>query len=261
MRHLKLLILTASALALLPNTAFAWGKTGHRVTGEIAQEHLSRSAKKEIKRILDIENLTDASTWADFMRSSRDEFWKKEAGPYHYVTIPNGKTYDEVGAPENGDAITALKKFKAVLQDEKASLEDKQLALRFTVHIIGDLHQPLHAGNGTDKGGNDFKMTFFWEQTNLHRVWDTGLIKQEELSFTEMSDLLSRNITKQDIKDWPEIDPVVWVTESAAIRDTIYPKGEAEETWGYAFDHRDTVRQRLSQGGVRIAAYLNDVFE
>lgn len=263
MHHLKLILLTASTLALLPNSAHAWGKTGHRVTGEIAQQHLSRSAKKEIKRILGVEGLAKASAWADFMRASQDEFWTKEAGPYHYVTVPEDKTYDEVGAPPEGDAITALAKFKAILRDDEASIEDRKLALRFIVHIIGDLHQPLHAGNGTDRGGNDFKMTFFWEETNLHRVWDTGIIKQEELSYTEMSDWLSLNISKQDVKDWSVTDPVVWVTESAAIRDTIYPDadGERVESWGYVFDNRDIVRERLSQAGIRISAYLNEVFE
>ena len=261
MHQLKLLILTVSALSLVPTTTFAWGKTGHRVTGAIAQEHLSRSAKNEISRILGVEDLAEASTWADFMRSSPDEFWTKEASPYHYVTIPKGMSYNDVGAPTEGDAITALRKFKAILQDEDASLEDKKLALRFTVHIIGDLHQPLHAGNGTDKGGNDFKMTFFWEQTNLHRVWDSGLIEQEELSYTEMSDWLSRKITKQNIRDWSDTNPVVWAEESAVIRESIYPQGDAEEAWGYVYNHRDTLRRRLSQGGVRISAYLNEVFK
>lgn len=261
MHQLKLLILIISALGLVPTTTFAWGKTGHRVTGAIAQEHLSRSAQNEISRILGVEDLAEASTWADFMRSSPDEFWTKEAGPYHYVTIPKGMSYDDVGAPTEGDAITALEKFKAILQDEEDSLEDKKLALRFTVHIIGDLHQPLHAGNGTDKGGNDFKMTFFWEQTNLHRVWDSGLIEQEELSYTEMSDWLSREITKQNIRDWSDTNPVVWAEESAEIRENIYPQGNAEEAWGYVYDHRDTLRRRLSQGGIRIAAYLNELFK
>lgn len=261
MHQLKLLILTVSALALVPTTTFAWGKTGHRVTGAIAQEHLSRSAQNEISRILGVEDLAEASTWPDFMRSSPDEFWTKEAGPYHYVTIPKGMSYNDVGAPTEGDAITALEKFKAILQDKNVSLEDKKLALRFTVHIIGDLHQPLHAGNGTDKGGNDFKMTFFWEQTNLHRVWDSGLIEQEELSYTEMSDWLSRKITKQNIRDWSDTNPVVWAEESAVIRESIYPQGDAEEAWGYVYNHRDTLRRRLSQGGVRISAYLNEVFK
>ncbi len=246
---------------VFPSQAFAWGKTGHRVTGGIAQTYLSEEVREEVSRILGVEDLAEASTWADFMRSSRNEFWTQEAGPYHYVTIPEGETYEAVGPPEEGDAITALNKFKTVLKDETASLEEKQLALRFTVHIIGDLHQPLHAGNGTDKGGNDFKMTFFWEQTNLHRVWDSQLIEQEELSYSEMSDWLSRTITEDDVKAWSATDPVVWAEESASIRDDIYPEGDAEEAWGYVYEHRETMRQRLSQAGVRTALYLNQLFE
>ena len=87
------------------------------------------------------------------MRSNPEHFWQEVAGPFHYVTIPEGKTYAEVGAPDEGDSVTALAQFRKVLLDPKASREQKQLALRFTVHIIGDLHQPLHAGNGTDRGG------------------------------------------------------------------------------------------------------------
>lgn len=255
-------LISAAVLALsFLDTTFTWGKTGHRVTGDIAQERLSRKAQKEIKRILGVENLAQASTWADLMRSSQDDFWTKEAGPYHYVTIPPGKTYAEVGAPPEGDAISALAKFKAVLRNKDASREDKQLALRFTVHIIGDLHQPLHAGNGTDRGGNDFKMKFFWETTNLHRVWDDGLIKQEDLSYSEMSQWFKKDMTRETIKAWSETYPIVWATESAALRDKIYPEANAEETWDYLYAHRDTVQMRLSQGGVRIAAYLNEVFK
>ena len=112
MRYLKCLIMAASTLALLPTDALAWGKTGHRVTGQIAQEHLSRKAEREIQKILGVEDLAESSTWPDFMRSSRDEFWTDEAGPYHYVTIPKGKTYEDVGAPEKDDAITALKSLR-----------------------------------------------------------------------------------------------------------------------------------------------------
>ncbi|CAM3746914.1 S1/P1 nuclease [Litorimonas haliclonae] len=261
MLHIKTLAASVVIGLVLPSQAVAWGKTGHRVTGEIAQAYLSEGAREEISHLLGVEDLAEASTWPDFMRSSRDQFWTKEAGPYHYVTIPKGETYESVGAPEKGDAIAALEKFKAVLQGEAASQEEKQLALRFTVHIIGDLHQPLHAGNGTDKGGNDFKMTFFWEQTNLHRVWDSQLIEQEELSYTEMSRWLSRKITQEDVRAWTVTDPIVWAEESASIRDEIYPEGDREEAWGYVYENRDIVRRRLSQGGVRIAAYLNEVFD
>ncbi|PHS42439.1 MAG: S1/P1 Nuclease [Robiginitomaculum sp.] len=249
-----------AALLLMPSQAWAWGKTGHRVIGTIAQQHLETDAQAAILGILGVEDLAEASTWPDFMRASQDEFWRREAGPYHYVTIPEGKTYAQAGAPERGDAITALKKFRAILKDPQSSREEKQLALRFIIHIIGDLHQPLHAGNGNDRGGNDFKLTFFGKLTNLHRIWDASLIGQEELSYSELANWLSRRITPALALSWAETDPAVWAEESAAIRETIYPKQDADVKWDYVFEHRGTMRTRLSQSGIRLAAYLNETF-
>jgi len=254
-------IIAAFALSTMVSVpAWAWGKTGHRVSGQIANSYLSDDARDAVKSILGVEDLAEASTWPDFMRSSSGDFWRKEASPYHYVTIPKNQTYTQVGAPKKGDAITALAKFRKVLRDDDASLEDKQLALRFTIHIIGDLHQPMHVGDGTDRGGNDVSMTFFGDLTNLHRVWDSGLIKQEELSYSEFSQWLERRITPEQVEMWSVIDPVIWVEESAAIRDTIYPTGDRDEAWGYVYDNRATMRTRLSQAGIRLSAYLNDVF-
>ncbi len=249
-----------AAFLLVPSQAWAWGKTGHRVIGTIAQQHLDTDAQAAVLRILGVEDLAEASTWPDFMRASRDEFWQHKAGPYHYVTIPAGKTYAQAGAPARGDAITALNKFTAIVKDQKSSREDKQLALRFIIHIVGDLHQPLHAGNGKDRGGNDFKLTFFGKLTNLHRIWDTGLIGQEELSYSELAHWLSRRITPTLARSWAETDPAVWAAESAAIRDTIYPDQNVDVKWDYVFRHRGTMRTRLSQSGIRLAAYLNQTF-
>lgn len=240
--------------------AQAWGKIGHRVTGVIAQSYLTTHARAQVAAIIGVEDLAEASTWPDFMRSSPDNYWQKTAAPYHYVTIASGKHYSEVGAPPQGDAISALAGMRQTLLDENASLEDKQLALRFIVHIIGDLHQPLHAGNGTDRGGNDYAVTFFGEVSNLHSVWDTLLVRHEELSYTELAHWLQRRLSPRQISDWSQTDPVIWVTESAALRDHIYPGGEREIRWQYVFAHRATMRTRLAQGGVRIAAYLNEIF-
>lgn len=238
----------------------AWGKTGHRVTGTIAARYLSDEAAAAVRDILGVEDLAEASTWPDFMRSDPDEFWRRTGNPYHYVTIPVGKTYEQVGAPPQGDAITALALFSATLRDEAAPLAERQKALRFMVHIIGDLHQPLHAGNGTDRGGNSFNVIFYDEPTNLHSVWDSGLVDEEQLSYSELSDWLLRKLTEQQVADWMEPDPMVWIAESAALRDTIYPPAGASLRWDYFFAHRDTVRRRLTQGGIRMAAYLNALF-
>lgn len=255
---MRVLLIICFAL-LATGNAYGWGKTGHRVTGAIAEQYLSPDARRSIAAILGVESLAESSTWADFMRASSDEFWQREASPYHYVTIPAGQSYSEVGAPEEGDSITALAKFAQTLKDPQATQQQKQLALRFSVHIIGDLHQPLHVGNGTDRGGNDFLVTFFGEVTNLHAVWDTKLVDDEELSYSEMAEWLSARITPALASEWSEPDPLIWIAESAQIRDDIYPE-QRDIRWDYIFEHRQTMRTRLSQAGVRMAAYLNDLF-
>lgn len=245
--------------AIISSNLFAFGKTGHRITGAIAEQYLEPDAKAAIEAIIGNESLAEASTYVDEMKSNPAIFWQKTASPYHYVTVPKGKTYAEVGAPEKGDAVVALEKYSKVLKNKNASKEDQALALKFIVHIIGDLHQPLHAGNGTDRGGNDAKLKFFWQPSNLHRVWDSGMINNQELSYTEWTRWLTRTITKKDLKDWHQVDPKVWIKESTKIRDGIYPE-EKEISFDYQYEHLPTLKQRLKQGGVRIAHYLNDIF-
>jgi len=256
----KLLIASALLAVSSIQQAHAWGQTGHRITGAIAEQYLTDEAKAAVKKLLPNESLAEASTYADENRSNPDEFWQKEAGAYHYVTVPKGKHYHEVGAPEKGDAVTALKKFSTMVKDNTATLKERQRALRFIVHIIGDLHQPLHAGNGTDKGGNDLKLEFFWEQSNLHRVWDSGLIDRRQLSYTEWTNWLSEKITPEQVAAWNTLDPLVYIAESSAIRDSIYPESE-RLSWDYLYQHLPTATLRLQEGGVRIAAYLNDLFK
>ena len=147
-----LLVLAAVAPAL------AWGQTGHRIVGEIAEHRISGRTAAEVALLIGPEGLAEASTFADEQRSNPAVFWQTEAGPYHYVTVPADMTYAKVGAPPEGDAVTALRRFSATVRDPNASREDRAAALKFIVHIVGDLHQPLHAGNGSDKGGNDVKV-------------------------------------------------------------------------------------------------------
>jgi len=249
-------------IAIAPSfPAFGWGQTGHRVTGAIAQQFLSPLAQAALMELLPNSSLAEASTYADEMRTQESEFWQKTATPWHFVTIPMGNHYSEVGAPSEGDAITALKKFTETLQRPSASIEDKRLALRFVVHIIGDLHQPLHAGNGTDRGGNGLKVRFFWQDSNLHRVWDSQMIDQRKLSYTEWTQWLTRSITPKDIRDWANTDPLVWVKESTQIRDKIYPENANKMAYKYLDTNLPIATTRLKMAGIRMAMYLNEVFD
>ncbi|MEE2527239.1 S1/P1 nuclease [Hyphobacterium sp. HN65] len=256
---MKKILTATAALVLAASPAFGWGKTGHRVTGAIAQQYLSDDARAAVEELLGVEDLAEASTWPDFMRSSSEEFWAA-AGPYHYVTIPEGTQYDLSMAPEVGDAYTALQQFSAIVTNEDLPLDERQRALRFIVHIIGDLHQPLHVGDGTDRGGNDVTVVFFDTVTNLHLTWDDEMIDYDRLSYSELANWLSRRITPELADEWMVADPLVWISESAQIRPSLYPD-DAELQYQYFFEHRDTMRTRMSQAGIRMAAYLNELFE
>jgi hypothetical protein len=269
-----LFLLAASALAALtPCPAFAWGKTGHRVVAAIADTQLSGLARAHIHEILGgAESLDEAATWPDEMRSAPDEFWQKTATPWHYVTL-NGIIYDH--APSEGDALEALNRFRATLQNPNARLADKQLALRFIVHIVGDLHQPLHVGKCCDKGGNDVKVSWFGKPTNLHAAWDSAIVEDEQLSFSELAAKLERHTSDQNIVDWSDINPRDWISESAEVREQIYAniprpkapkdkkaKGEAlpDLSYDYVYKFTPVMERRLQQAGVRLAAFLNDIY-
>ncbi|KMS56199.1 S1/P1 Nuclease [Novosphingobium barchaimii LL02] len=257
MRYALAAALLVSAAHSTP--AMAWGAIGHRITGAIAQDNLSGVARANVEILLGNEDLAEAATWPDDMRSDPSEFWQKTASPWHYVTVA-GDDYQASDEPKEGDADAALKRFTATLRDSKASADDKRLALRFIVHIIGDLHQPLHAGGGTDRGGNDVKVTWFGKPTNLHTVWDSSMIEQRQLSYSEYAHWLERATTPEEVVTWSVRDLQVWMHESIALRKTIYPANPAL-SYDYAYQHRGEIDQRLKMAGVRIAAYLNWVFE
>ena len=263
----------AAACLLAPSPALAWGKTGHRVVAAIADGQLSGLTRAHVREILGgAESLDEAANWPDEMRSASGVFWQKTATPWHYVTL-DGIVYDH--APPEGDALEALAHFRGVLQDPAASLADKQLALRFVVHLVGDLHQPLHVGKCCDKGGNEIKVAWFGKPTNLHAVWDSTIVDEEQLSFTELAAKLERHTTAQDMIDWWDINPRDWISESAQVREQIYAnippaakpkdkkgKGVAlpDLSYGYVYKFTPVMERRLQQAGVRLAAYLNDVY-
>ena len=248
-----------AASLVLSAPAVAWGPQGHRVAGTLTEPYLSPIAKQAVRSLLGDESLAQASTWADRMRDNPSPFWQDTAGPYHYVTVPSGKTYGEVGAPGKGDSVTALAEFRATLEDPNASRVHRQLALRFSLHIIQDLHQPMHVGNGLDRGGNSIKLTLNGKSTNLHRVWDSSILAVAGRSDGQWVGELSA-ISNEQLSTWEAADPLVWIGESAALRDQVYPEQRRIDS-EYLVYWLPSAERRLQQSAVRAAAWLNEVFE
>ena len=253
-----LLPLTALAAVCLPSPALAWGKIAHRASAAVADTHLSGLARAHVREILGVETLAEAANWPDEMRSNPDPFWQKTSSPWHYVTV-GGLEYDR--APPEGDALGALNFFARMLRDPATSLAHRQLALRFIVHLVGDLHQPLHNGRPGDRGGNEVKVKWFGRDTNLHAVWDSALVEETGYSFSEYSERLARHTSSADVIAWWNSNPRDWIAESVRVRETIYPAAnETDLGYDYIYRHTPMMELRLKQSGVRLAAYLNALF-
>lgn len=259
-----------AGLAVTASPAAAWGPLGHRVSAALAERNINGRTRAHVEAILGSESMPEAATVPDEQRSNPEPFWK-EVSPYHFVTLPPGQQADQLAHPPEGDAVTALARFTAVLRDPAASREDKATALRFVIHIVPDLHMPLHAGKPGDRGGNDFKVLWFDDAENLHWVWDEGIINHQLLSFSEYADRLAARTAPAEVLAWWDPRPATWIDESTALRDRIYPatggelglgtvEAPVKLSWSYEWQWRPSLEQRLQQGGVRLAAYLDWVF-
>ncbi len=249
----SLLIVTSLFVTL--ESAVAWGPTGHRVVGEVAQRYLDRSAEKGLEKLVGKEGLGMMANWPDFIKSDRSFDY---AQPWHYVTIPEGQTYEQSEKEPKGDIVEAIGRMINILKDKHESKENKIQALKFLVHFVGDIHQPLHVGKPGDRGGNDVKVKWFGKEVNLHHLWDEELIEFQKLSYTEYATALDI-VDKSTIKAWMKDDINVWIKESMDLRSTVYDVGNGALSYDYNFKTIAHVNRRLLQGGVRLAAILNKV--
>ncbi|BDD05987.1 endonuclease [Aureibacter tunicatorum] len=244
-------------LCVVSFTAYSWGTTGHRVVGEIAQNHLSKKAEKSIKKILGDETLAEISNWMDFVKSD-DSYDHTHC--WHYVNLPDGVTYENSEKNPCGDIIKAIDDHVELLKSPSSTKEEKVFALKVLTHLVGDLHQPLHAGRKDDLGGNKVKVKWMYKSSNLHRVWDSGLIDLQGYSYTEYSNILNR-IGKEDVVKLQNSTPLDWLNEGVALRDQIYDFEGEKLGYEYNYKNIGTVEERLLSGGVRLAGLLNSIFE
>lgn len=257
-RTLSRLRTALAALVLIPAlapAALAWGPTGHRALGRIAEHHLTPAAARAVAELLAPEQLAYVATWADEIRAEPE--WAK-ADSWHWVTIPDGQTYDSTQKNPGGDVLEAIARFEKALGDRRAPKPERAQALKWLTHLVGDLHQPLHVGRGDDHGGNDVLVLPFNEPTTLHAVWDSKLIQSSELSFSELADLVDHPLPEQ-VRDWQASGPQEWARESQQLRSACYELGDGKLSFRYVHDQWPTVQRRLLQAGVRLAGELNRI--
>ncbi len=243
-------------LTVFVQSGFGWGATGHRATGWIAEQHLNAKAKKKLKALLKGESLAMITTWMDEVRSDSTYDYMSD---WHWVTVETGQTYDQSKKNPNGDVIMTLERVIAELKSGKLSGQKEVEAIKILAHLVGDIHQPLHVGCCDDAGGNRVRVKWFRGDSNLHRVWDSDMIDDTKLSYTELAQSLGTP-DKVTVKKWQSASVREWATESMSYRPQVYAVGDGNLGYKYSYKNLPTAKERMLQAGVRLAGVLNAIY-
>ena len=263
----KICIITIIFLCSI--SAYAWGPMGHDVVAAIAEQNLTRKAKKNIEKLLDGHSIVYYASWMDNIQNSPS--WKggyDKTKTWHYANVDEWETYQTMKKNENGDVVSALHKLTWELTENYDNLTDSIRAdyIKMIVHIVGDLHWPMHAGRLSDRGGNGTKVKWFNEKTSLHSVWDSKMIESARRwgyhEWVEQLDRKDRKFKKAIVKGTYEDWFSKTVENAAEIYNYVERLGEKEPNLSYQFvyDFSPILEESLTHGGYRLAYVLNTIF-
>ena len=256
---LSICVLLFTAVVLI-----SWGVTGHRSIGKIAENHLTPQSKAAVRELLGSETLAEASTWPDEVRSQPEY---RHTGPWHYLNLPLGLSYADFQTRVQGmtqeNVYSALLQQEQVLGSSSSSRQEKIEALKYIVHFVGDLHQPMHVSREEDKGGNTIQVNYDGQGTNLHALWDSKLIDHQGLTFEQMAEKYDQ-VSAAQVKAWQSEPLIKWIWESYEISSKLYAEIDALNNRtiddSYYQAHIGIIRERIEKAGVRLAGVLNQIF-
>ncbi len=256
-RFLPFALLIAISIALI-----SWGVVGHKTVATIAENHLTTRSQTVVKYLLGDTTLADIASWAD--QVLREPEYKNTA-PQHYLNLPLGLSYNDfqkaVISKTESNVYQAVGSNVAVLKDPKSTKEERAIALKFLVHFVGDLHQPMHISRKEDKGGNTIQVQYEGKGTNLHSLWDSKLIGTEGKTFNQMAVDYDK-ATPAKIKQWQGDSLIKWLWESYQISSRLYAEIEINNKLNDAYYNKyiGIVHERIEMAGVRLAGLLNEIF-
>jgi hypothetical protein len=248
---------------LEPSRAWAWGAEGHEIAAAVALRELTPAARQQVNRLLGgTAMMVHDASWADEIRDARPD-----SGAWHYVDIPLwAGSYSLARDCGGGDCVVAqIEKDLRLLADQRLPDGVRAEALRFLIHFVADVHQPLHAEDNDDRGGNQVHVRIGRERASLHKVWDVDVVEPLGPDPDAIAAGIVRSITAAQRQDWQSGSAVRWANEAHAIaREHVYPP-----LWGardvrlprdYAFREAPLARILLAKAGVRLAWLLNTCF-
>lgn len=253
----KKFIFTTVMLTMLVSRGFAWGQMGHFLIGYMTEMQLKKSTKRKIEKILYPVSIARSGTWMDDVKSDKAYDF---ANTWHYLNSKKGE-YDPATQEVAGDAFEAIKRIKAELKAGNLELPKEAELLKMLIHLVEDIHQPLHVGNGEDKGGNDVRIEFFGQKTNLHSLWDSGMIERQGMSYTEIGNELFRRLTPVMRVKYQSATMEDWLKEAVDLRPRVYDLPENKKlSYAYVYKHYGVAEERMIAASVRLAQILTEIY-
>jgi hypothetical protein len=251
------------ALTLAVATAFnamAWGPKGHDTVAYIAEQHLSKKALKKVTEVLDGHSLVYVANWMD-NASHTDEYAYTKT--WHYVNVdPEEVTYANSKKDVAGDAVVAINAIVDNLKSGELSLEEERAQLMMLIHIVGDIHCPMHAGRKSDRGGNGTQVKYFGKQKKLHSVWDSEIVESaHRWSYSEWQEQVDRASAKQE-KAIAHGTPNDWIEETVILANRLYEDAAevSNMSYDYVAEYAPVIEEQFLKGGIRLAKLLEEIY-
>lgn len=242
-------------LALCAPALYAWGEEGHKIVAEIAKRHLDKDTLAQVEAALDGTTFDDASIWMDEVRREPRYYHMVN---WHYINLEKGEEYKK-NKEEN--SVNELRRaVKKLNNRKKYDKKDTAKHLKIIFHLIGDLHQPLHNGYGSDRGGNNVNVEYNGNAANLHGLWDYEIISARKITVAECLKL-KKGLSAENIKAIEKLNVVDWFTESRAYVDQAYEIGDGKISEAYVDKNAEVIKMQMLRGGMRLAAILKRLYK
>jgi len=239
---------------LIPKSVCAWGKTGHQIVAQIAKAYITADVRDSVQKYLGDMSFESAATWMDEVRKDTTLNFMK---PWHYVNIEKDKTY----VKNNDENIINQLDIVISKLTTRSGLTSQEINnnLKVLFHLVGDIHQPLHAGYASDKGGNDIKVMFEGKEKNLHWAWDSEIIYSAKINYEKISEL-SNKLSEKKRKKIQNAEIGIWLNESRSYLPKIYKFKNKELDKKYIAKNSKIIESQLMKSGLRLAQILTNLF-
>ena len=256
MRRLAVIFLAMT----IPAMAFAWGAKGHDIVAYVAEKNISKRTLRKVESVLGGHSMVYVANWMDNASHTEEYAYTKT---WHYVNVdPNEGSYYNSEKETKGDVVMAIDDIIANLKSGELTPRDERTQLMMLIHLVGDMHCPMHAGHKSDRGGNSTKVKYFNSQKKLHSVWDSDIVESaHRWSHSEWQEQIDR-VSKKEKKAMTQGGTMDWIEECVALATDVYARSTTGEnlSYDYVAYYSPILEKQLLKAGIRLASILEEIY-